>query len=388
MKKFLPFIIIVFLLSCANETLSNDNIDNEAKDYFKIDAEIQGLETKKIYLFDLMTQAPSKLDSSVSKNNNFKFKFKTEKSKLIGIGTSPNTSIIIIAKPNSYVKINADIKKPLEISIDGDDDNKLLQDYIKHRNQTILNFQELVQLPKNNENNTKIASLQKEYEKYFHDFIFNNKNSQAVVMGLFEITNPANQKEELFIIKNIIEKHFDNPLLLSEINKKIQQVNQQNTILNQQQQREIEKQQKLKELGIGIGQPAPDLNFKDLNNQPLKLSSLKGKIVLLDFWASWCRPCRAENPHVVELYNKFKNQGFTVYSVSLDQKREQWINAINKDGLLWPNHVSDLLGWKSAAGAIYGINSIPQTFLIDRNGNIAAINLRGIDLEKKVKELL
>ncbi len=388
MKKILPFIIILFLLACTNETLSNENIDNEASNYFKIDATIQGLETKKIYLFDLMTQAPSKLDSSVSKNNNFKFNFKTEKSKLIGIGTSPNTSIIIIAKPNSYVKINADIKKPLEISIDGDDDNKLLQDYIKHRNQTILNFQELVQLPKNNENNTKIASLQKEYEKYFHDFIFNNKNSQAVVMGLFEITNPANQKEELYIIKNIIEKHFDNPLLLSEINKKIQQVNQQNTILNQQQQREIEKQQKLKELGIGIGQPAPDLNFKDLNNQPLKLSSLKGKIVLLDFWASWCRPCRAENPHVVELYNKFKNQGFTVYSVSLDQKREQWINAINKDGLLWPNHVSDLLGWRSAAGAIYGINSIPQTFLIDRNGNIAAINLRGIDLEKKVKELL
>ncbi|MBM77854.1 MAG: hypothetical protein CL846_05180 [Crocinitomicaceae bacterium] len=388
MKKILPFIIILFLLACTNETLSNENIDNEASNYFKIDATIQGLETKKIYLFDLMTQAPSKIDSSVSKNNNFKFNFKTEKSKLIGIGTSPNTSIIIIAKPNSYIKITADIKKPLEISIDGDDDNKLLQEYIKHRNQTILNFQELVQLPKNNENNTKIASLQKEYEKYFHDFIFNNKNSQAVVMGLFEITNPANQKEELYIIKNIIEKHFDNPLLLSEINKKIQQVNQQNTILNQQQQREIEKQQKLKELGIVIGQPAPDLNFKDLNNQPLKLSSLKGKIVLLDFWASWCRPCRAENPHVVELYNKFKSQGFTVYSVSLDQKREQWINAINKDGLLWPNHVSDLLGWRSAAGAIYGINSIPQTFLIDRNGNIAAINLRGIDLEKKVKELL
>ena len=109
---------------------------------------------------------------------------------------------------------------------------------------------------------------------------------------------------------------------------------------------------------------------------------------MLDFWASWCRPCRAENPNVVNVYNKYKNKGFTVYSVSLDQKREQWLNAISKDGLIWPNHVSDLQGWRSAAGAIYGINSIPKTFLIDRNGNIAATNLRGQELEKKVKELL
>ncbi len=134
-------------------------------------------------------------------------------------------------------------------------------------------------------------------------------------------------------------------------------------------------------------------NFQDFTQatpegELLSILSVEGTYVLVDFWASWCRPCRAENPHVVELYKKYKNQGFTVYSVSLDQKREQWINAISKDELIWPNHVSDLQGWRSAAGAIYGVNSIPQTFLIDRKGNIAATNLRGLDLEKKLKEIL
>ncbi len=388
MKNIFPFLIVLLLLSCSNETLSNDEIDNKSSNYFKINAKIEGIESKKIYLFDILKQQPTKLDSCISKNNNYSFKLKTENSKLLGLGESPSSSIIIIAKPNSFIEILADSKKPNEISITGDNDNNLLQSYIQYRNSTLIEFQKLVQLPRNNENNSKIASIQKNYEKYFHDLVINNQNSHAIVMTLFEITDPVKQKEELLIIKNVIENNFDNPLLLSEVNKKIQQGNQQQSGLNQQQQREIQQQQKLKDLGIEIGLPAPDLNFKDVNNKPLKLSSLKGKIVLLDFWASWCRPCRVENPHVVELYKKYKSKGFTVYSVSLDQKREQWINAISKDELVWTNHVSDLQGWRSAAGAIYGINSIPQTFLIDRNGNIAATNLRGLDLEKKVKELL
>ena len=130
------------------------------------------------------------------------------------------------------------------------------------------------------------------------------------------------------------------------------------------------------------------MNFPDVNGNNISLSSLRGKIVLLDFWASWCGPCRKENPFVVNLYNKFKNEGFDIYSVSLDNDKNKWINAIKQDGLVWKNHVSDLNGWQSAGAAKYMVRSIPQTFLIDKNGTIIDIGLRGEALENKLNELL
>jgi thiol-disulfide isomerase/thioredoxin len=139
---------------------------------------------------------------------------------------------------------------------------------------------------------------------------------------------------------------------------------------------------------LSIGSVAPELNFPGLDGKNISLHSLKGKVVLLDFWASWCGPCRKENPNVVKLYNEYKDKGFTIYSFSLDQDKNKWANAITKDGLIWPYHASDLKGWQSAGGAIYGVNSIPQTYLIGADGKIIAAGLRGIDLENKLKEIL
>lgn len=136
-----------------------------------------------------------------------------------------------------------------------------------------------------------------------------------------------------------------------------------------------------------IGSFAPEIALTDPEGNIRKLSSLKGKIVLIDFWASWCGPCRKENPNVVNVYNKYSEKGFEVYSVSLDKDRESWLKAIAKDNLLWENHVSDLLYWKSAGAAAYGVTSIPYTVLIDKKGKIVAKKLRGEELENKVKEL-
>ncbi len=159
---------------------------------------------------------------------------------------------------------------------------------------------------------------------------------------------------------------------------------------------------------VAMGKVPPDIQLKNPDGKVVSLSSLKGKVVLLDFWASWCGPCRRENPNVVSVYERYKDKGFTVYSVSLDgiddgrmmsmqgntelinqqleAQRQRWIAAIAQDKLSWPNHVSDLRGWSCAAAVPYAVQGIPRTFLLNKTGQIVAMDLRGAALEEAVKK--
>ncbi|MFN6115851.1 MAG: peroxiredoxin family protein [Flavobacteriales bacterium] len=157
-------------------------------------------------------------------------------------------------------------------------------------------------------------------------------------------------------------------------------------------------QQSSAKVGTGIGDKAPELAFMNADStKVLKLSELRGKYVLIDFWASWCRPCRMENPNVVAAYDKYNQakfktgKGFEVFSVSLDRSRDSWKQAIAADGLKWKYHVSDLGFWNSKGAQLYGVNSIHMSFLVDPAGIIIAKNLRGMalhqELDKYIKSL-
>ena len=138
---------------------------------------------------------------------------------------------------------------------------------------------------------------------------------------------------------------------------------------------------------INIGQVAPDIALADTNGNIIKLSSLRGKYVLIDFWASWCGPCRRENPNLVNVYNKYKDKGFEIYAVSLDRSRDGWINAIHKDNLTW-FHVSDLKYWESEAAALYGVKGIPFTVLLDPEGKIMNKGIRSQELDLILESVL
>lgn len=219
------------------------------------------------------------------------------------------------------------------------------------------------------------ASL-KQQQKYTKDFVKSYIDSIVPSIAIFNMLGYLNIDSDFDYLVGLSKK-METQLPNSKYTK----------LLSGEISKMISMQQKLQETGVPVGALAPEIALPNPEGKIIRLSSFKGKIVLLDFWASWCGPCRAENPNVVSMYRKYKDKGFDILSVSLDKDKSQWLRAIQKDGLMW-THVSDLKFWESSVVPLYSIEGIPATFLLDKEGKVIAKNLRGAELENKLKEVL
>jgi thiol-disulfide isomerase/thioredoxin len=348
-----------------------------------------------IYLADVNSSRPKIIDSAkVNKNGEFYFTKKVPEKGFYNIQISPSNFATIILDSSEKIIFEGDAKNLGETyKVSGSTDSEI---FLRFNQFTKKKFKEMESSRMKQDSIRRVYeaylnttsdslfldSLSKEIEPVFNSFSENYKKladetnayikkfidentSSFAVLAAVQLLNPEREIGYYIKVVDTLMAKYPNVENLKGFKKYVD--NKKNT---------------------AIGAPAPEITMNDKNGKPLSLSSLKGKVVLVDFWASWCKPCREENPFLVSLYNKYRAKGFDVFSVSLDFRKEAWLDAIAKDKLVWKNHVSDFKQFESPVVKLYNFDGIPFTVLLDRKGNIAGKNLRGPALEEKIKELL
>jgi len=286
--------------------------------------------------------------------------------------------IHLIIRENADIKVYADAKDlGAFTNIVGSDESVAFHGFLylsdvwnQRKNEAIQRMQTNPEIA--DQVNAEMQPIFQEFQGHFQTFVNENQNSPALLATL-NVINPDNEFSTFESIVNSLNASFGQSKKVQEMVGVYTQLRDQKNAGNM----------------FAPGKVAPD--FEELmvdRKTKMKLSDLRGNVVLLDFWASWCGPCRRENPNVVAVYHKYKDKGFTVMNVSLDDNLDNWKNAIKHDGLEWPNHVSDLKKWNSAVGKMYQVTGIPFTVLIDQEGKIVSTNLRGQQLEDEVARLL
>ncbi len=383
----------IFLkFALAGLVLSGCGSGNSADPGYSIDGIIRGAANQTLYLEFFDGTTPVSLDSlTLSKTGEFTFKMKEKLAlNFYRISLSAQEYFILATDSTETPYIEADLPDMLRnYAVTGSPETSLLLDFYRTSDayeDKMLQLRDQREVLEKSDTaalnalNKKIITGQAEYQDYLQNFVDMHSSSLAALAVLSKLDIQKDIARFKAVETGLRPRMKAHPFFVDRLAIQIQGIEQQ---LAQQKAQEAQEAKALKG-----GDAAPEITMNNPEGTPMSLSALRGKVVLLDFWASWCRPCRAENPRIVQLYNKYKNKGFDIFSVSLDQNQQKWKNAIAQDGLIWNNHVSDLAGWRSAAAALYGVRSIPFTVLLDRYGNIIATRLTGEKLEAKLAEIL
>jgi len=379
MKRNLYLLLIsVLAISCKPSS----------KKELKITGTLKNAEGKMVYLQETPLGTGQRLyvDSAVVGNDG-KFSVKArpaEQSLYHLISKEAGYPFAFVISDAGYIEIEADSRQPNNFQVKGSDATAKTKDFFTEVEKKFLQLNNLGKQSDSariNKADSLLSSINEEGKKLSEDlkssiqnFVLKSKSVVGSLLVLAVYQQFFSPEEYRQIIDTLAKKFPDHKGMA-----KVKQITDQQTALNNQ-----------KEEGNALlwtGKQAPEFSLPDANGKMISLSSFKGKYVLVDFWASWCMPCRKENPNVVQAYNQFRNKNFTILGVSLDRDKQEWLDAIEKDKLAW-THVSDLKEWESAAVTTFGFNGIPYNILIDPTGKIIAEALHGPALDAKLREVL
>ncbi len=342
---------------------------------FKIKGKVTGGTIKKVILEKIEGQVIELDSAEISSNGAFEIYGNADEKAIYRLNFEGKKAIDLVLDNTSAVEVNFDATGPMAAyEIKGSPLSLQLKEVNDILYQTFQKVNALQQQYAQSVNDPNIAQIQKKLEQSYFEIL----NLQVQLIQDYVKSHPD------FLVKLYALSYLN----AEENYNFIDQVFKENALAIDSFKYAQQFYARFSEIKmLNIGEIAPDINLPNPKGELISLSSLKGQVVLLDFWASWCGPCRKENPNNVLLYNKYHAKGFTIYGVSLDKNKEAWVKAIMDDGLTW-NQVSDLKYWASEAAKLYKVEAIPFTVLLDKEGRIVAKNLRGAELAAKVQQLL
>jgi len=384
----LPIILAVLMMGCGGNKADENS--------FVIKGKLTNTKKDSIYLEKLTIKEMAGIDSAVvSEEGEFHFKVKPKEIGFYILKLKKNNFLTLLINKGETVEIIADAKQLQKTYIvsgsKGSEQIKELNDHLQANYTKVDSLSRIYNDSKESPDILKIkASLDSTYKEIFFDqknflknFIDKNTGSLACLIAIYQqfgrepLFNVSNKTDFAYfekLDKALITAYPDNQHS-QDLHKRVTEI------------KRMEAEKQSAENKLAVESEAPDFKLKTPDGKLVSLSSLKGKFVLIDFWASWCAPCRQENPNMVKLYKEYKDKDFTILGVSLDKDKDSWINAIKTDKLIW-TQISDLKYWDSPVVKLYNVQSIPYSILIDEEGKIIAKGLRGEELAKKIKEVV